>query len=543
MNFESLKIQKYLPLAAVLLIFLGILFRFHHITANDFVFYDEGYYLNWNRPLGEALSHHRFTGFDEFVKAVDAYSRRSLASGKALWFMLVDARFFFADVSEWFIARLWAAFLGVVTLGLTFLFARKFFNNDRIAWFAAALLAVLPSHVFYSRIGMQESLSTVLVLAGFYFYLFPATFKFWRIILAGVFWGLAYFSNYRLIMLPVLITFCELYLAFSLQRWPDFRRWLWAIVAFLACLIIGGNLNNGQNSVVIFSWVFHQASMASEQRDWLNIFSYPYYLFRLETFLFATFFFTNFYLFFKRDRRLLLPFALVLLQMAVFTCASEKGARYVGVVLPFMAMAVAYVIYELFIRSKDKVFRLTIFVLSIAMVVMMVHKSLLIVRSQSAYRSSASYIYALDSKAKFMSSQNYIQSLYAARGTNVHAVPSSFEVLINEYKDGYRYLVLCPQAYISLTENKQRFTPQLRGYLGFLVARFQPKKVYENFSPELLERFVLEHNENLPRSIRFLNSAKRQHFGVLRVYELDKIIPPMLAAIAKAEANSVEKKP
>ncbi|MCC6758151.1 MAG: glycosyltransferase family 39 protein, partial [Candidatus Omnitrophica bacterium] len=230
-----MSLQRVFVWCAGALILAGVIFRWAGINDSDFIFYDEGYYLDWNRPFGEALAHHRLTGLDEVSKAAYAYVSRCLASGKTLWFMIADSRIFFGGLEQWSFSRVWAAIIGVATLALTFLFAKKFFKNKNIALGATALLAVLPSHVFYSRIGMQESLSTILVLSGFYFYLFPPKFG-WRTFAAGFFWGMAYFSNYRLIMLPVMITFCEMYLAFSHRRYPDVRKWLWAILIFLLCV-------------------------------------------------------------------------------------------------------------------------------------------------------------------------------------------------------------------------------------------------------------------------------------------------------------------
>lgn len=527
---------KIFSIGVGLAIFIGIIFRFYQITESDFIFYDEGYYLNWSRPLGEALTTHKISDFKEFSKVVYEYMSRSLASGKALWFLLVDLRFFFGGLEQWYMSRLLAAILGVAAMGLTFIFARRFFNNVYIAWLATALLAILPSHVFYSRIGLQESLSTVLVLSGFYFYLFPARFN-WRTLAAGVCWGLAYFSNYRLIMLPLLITFMEIFFAVSSRSWPDFRRWLWAILAFLVCVFVGGNLYNGQNTIVIFSWIFHQAEMATGQFAWINVFSYPYYLFRLETIFFAVFFFSNFYFVKKWDLKFLLPFALVLAQMAIFTLASEKGARYVGVVLPFAVMMVAYAIFEFAKRFDNKICRAVLAVAVVLMGIMMTHKSFLLVCSHSDYRRSIAQIRRIDPQAKFLSSQNHIQNLYVTERADVRPIPNSFELFLRKYQSGYRYLILGPQIYVSFTQSNQRFDPPLRGYIGALMALYPPKKVYGNFSPALLERFVFEHNENLSRSITFLDHAQRRNFGVLRVYDLNEIVVPMLKMIVQTQGK------
>ncbi len=526
---------KFLPVVAGLLIIVGVVFRFYRITENDFIFYDEGYYLNWNRMMGEAFSHYHFTA-GEIPKAIFAYVSRCLASGKSLWFMLVDLRIFFGGLEQWYLSRLLAAMLGVLTMALTFAFSKKFFKSAHLAWFATALLAVLPSHVFYSHIGMQESLSALLVLAGFYFYLFPSQFG-WRTFMAGLCWGIAFFSNYRLIMLPVLMTATEILLALSQGRRLDFRKWLWTVLVFLLCVFVLGNFNHGQNTVIVFSWIFHQTNMAEAQWDWLNVLSYPYYLFRLETVLFALFFFANFYFLAKKDFKPLLPFSLVLVQMGVFTFASEKGARYVGVVLPFMAMAVAYCVMALWAQCKDKRLRQALLVAVVCMTGMMTYKSFLLIKDHSDYRTSMAVLYKADPQAKVLSSQNYVQNLFEKNHGDVREVPPHFENLIYDYKSGYRYLILCPQAYISLTESGERFDPRLLGYLGFITAHFPVQRTYSNFSPALLERFVLEHNENLGRSLKFLAQAQEKNFGAISIYDLKDILAPLLKMVVTPEGK------
>ena len=63
--------KKILPVLAGAVILLGIGLRFYRITEPDFVFYDEGYYLNWSRPLGELMATHHLKG-EDVARAVQA---------------------------------------------------------------------------------------------------------------------------------------------------------------------------------------------------------------------------------------------------------------------------------------------------------------------------------------------------------------------------------------------------------------------------------------------------------------------------------------
>lgn len=511
----------------------GLVVRFYNITSNDFIFYDEGYYLNWNRPLGEVLATHHLNG-EDLVKAFDVYVTRSLGSGKALWFLLTDSRFFWGGFKDLFFARFLAAIFGTVTLGLTYLFAKRFFDSSRVAGLAMSLLAILPSHVFYSRVGMQEALSTFLVLAGFYCYLFPRSFG-WRTLASGAIWGMAFFANYRLIILPVVVALAEIYWSFSLKERPAFRKYLWALLIFFACVFGIGSLKGGQNTTVVFSWIWHQADMAREQWNGINVFSYPYYIFRLETVLFGIFFFGNLYFAYRRQWRELLPFFLVCVQIGIFSFASEKGARYLCVMTPFMAMSVAALVHRLTAQKRF----LADFVLAcfLVMSVLMVQKSVMLAQHHSDYRSSAEFLLARDPGAKFLSTQNYVQNLYGEDQKHVEPCPHGFDELVKRYHQGFRYLVVCPQAYISWTEKNQRFHPRLEGYLEFITKRFKPVEVYPHFNEAMLERFVFDHNENLARSIQFLKIAARDKLGVLRVYDLAEVVPETLKALSAAPSG------
>ena len=85
--------------------------------------------------------------------------------------------------------------------------------------------------------------------------------------------------------------------------------------------------------------------------------------------------------------------------------------------------------------------------------------------------------------------------------------------------EGYRYLIVDPQAYISWTEEMERFNPKLITYLGFIERSIKPVKVLDNFSDEILERFVFDHNENLRRSIDFLKNNDG-FYGKIRIYDI-----------------------
>ena len=531
---QSRRTRSILLVLAVLLILFGVLFRFFHITNNDFVFYDEGYYLNYNRLVMYIIANHPPENFGDFFNAFGAFLRTSLASAKALWFLLVNSRIYFAGFDAWYFPRVVSAFSGTATLILLFFFARSFYGNSTVAWLAVVILAVYPSHVFYSRLGLQEALSTLLVLFGFFLYVVPARFGF-RAVLSALAFAAAFFTNYRLIILPGFYLVAEVWLAFCDKRPVDIRKMVWVTVAFFSLIFLIGSLDGGKNTYITFGWMFHQANLAKEQFHLINFFSFPYYLFRLDNWLLGGLFFGNVYLLYQKRYRAAFPFLCVCLQMFIFSFASEKGARYLCVMTPLIAMSVAYLLYILF--EEQPYNRVVWAMCGLAMISFMYLKSWSLAKSTSDYRTAAEFILSKGQQVKFVSTQNYVQNLYVSDPENVQPSPADFEGLFYLASQGYRYLVLCPQAYVSLAENNERFHPRLTEFLEFVRTHIKPLKVFSHFNDVLLERFVFDHNEQLLRSIRFLNQARVHGYGELRIYDLPQIVSEAISLMQRAKSS------
>ena len=515
-------LRKMLILLSVFLIGIGILMRFYHIATNDFVFYDEGYYLNHNRLFAELIRHNPPHGLSEIVHVMYSYVRLSLASGKGLWFMLVDSRIFFGGLEAWFFPRVVAAVAGVLTLCLVYLFAKRYFNSRWVGLISVGLLAILPSHVFYSRIGLQEALSTFLFLSGFYLYLFPKEFGI-RAFFAGVVHAAAFFSSYRLIILPILVAFSEVWTSLASGRRPNFRKYLWHTLTFFFLVFMIGNIHAGENTQITFAWMFHQAHLAQPQFELLNFLSFPYYIFRLESPFFGMLFFGNIYYLYRREWWNFFPSALACLQMILFSLPEEKAARYICVVTPFMVMAASSLVVFIFTGQKSKAVRVGLIVLSSLMFLTLLMKSLAIARIQSDYRTAMVYLTQRDPSAKVVATQPWILNLYVPNRKNVKNCPVRFEKLVHLYAQGYRYLLIDPQAYISWTEDELKFTHPLKGYLAFITSYIKPIKTYPHFNRTMLERFVFEHSESLARSLAFLRSHD-ETLGTLRIYDIRQCI-------------------
>lgn len=507
-----------------IVIVLGVALRFIHLRESGFFFYDEAFYLHHNLPVLEFIDKHQPQLWSDRLMAIEYYFRSALGSGKSLWFMAMDARYLWGGLYDWAFPKVLAAFFGVLALPLAYLFSRRYYASREVALFSVALMAVLPGLVFYSRLGLQEAMSVCLVLTGLYFYLFHRA-PGWKTIAAGVVLAAAFFANYRLIILPVLVGCIELWEGLALKKGVAARKFVWFALTFFACVVLIGNLLNGANTTVIFAWVFHQEEMAGGSFSWGNLLSYPFYLFLLETVLFAGTFFAGAFLTFKKNKGLALPVVLVLTQMVIFSLPSEKGARYLCVMLPFAVMSVAHVLLTTY-RSASAGFRPYIAGFTAIMLMGMMCKSIELVKARSDYEPAMRFIDQVVPDAKILSTQDQVQSLYVRPYDRVLPVPARFDRLAPLYAKGYHVLVLDPQAYVGLTSGV-RFKTDLRDYLGYIDAHMTPVKVFPHMNHAMLERFVCEHSENLVQSIRFLYAGDVARMASIRIYDLTGVVPRM----------------
>ncbi len=498
---------------------VAVLFRFWHITLNQFLFYDEGMYLGYNRRFLDLVAANPPKDIHELFIILGLMFKAALSTAKSLWFFLLNLRVFNLGPESWYFARLISAVAGIATIVVTFIFVNRYFQSIRIAFLSAAFLSLLPSHVFYSRLGMQESLSTLLFLSAVSVYALLRT-KNWSPIFAAVLLSCVFFTNYRMIIGPVFIVVIEIFEAFRTKRGIDWKRLLTCVGFFALIVFAVGSLYGGINHKVTFGWMSHQAQEAkTEEVGFLNFFSYPYYSFVLEGVFFAFLFWANLYLLIKKHYLKLLPFILVILQMGIFSLAAEKGARYLCVVLPLMAIAAAVAADHFLNFNRFK--KLSTLVIVLACTFMGV-KSFQIMTATTDYEHAVNLVLSHDSKAKIVSTQSLVEQLYVKNEDDVKECPKNLSDFLALYQQGYKYLILDPQVYISWTKDAHRFSPPLIDFLEFINEKVPPKATFAHLNKALLERFVLDHNQNLGRSISFLSEAFKSEYGKIKIYDIQE---------------------
>lgn len=508
--------SKFVWALSLFAIGLGIFLRFWHITSNQFLFYDEGMYLGYNRNFIELVAANPPRDIHELFIILGLMIKAALGTAKALWFFLLNLRVFIFGPKAWYFARLISAFSSLGTIALTYFFAYRYYRSKNIAFLSIILLSLLPSHVFYSRLGMQESLSALLFLSALYIYLFYQNRK-WSSVVSSLLLVCLFLTNYRMIVGPIFIVAIEFFESLRNRHAINWQRLIIHVGTFAAVVFIIGSLYGGVNRYVTFGWMFHQAQEAQSQRSFINIFSFPYEIFILEGFLFGILFWSNCFLVIKKQWSKILPFILVLIQMAGFSLAAEKGARYLCVVLPLMAIAAAVMIDHILHFEKIRKYLIGFVILTC---LSMAIQSFKIMQSQNDYARAVKLITEHDPKSGILSTQPLVEQLYVDNENSVKECPKNLGDFIDMYKQGYRYLILDPQVYISWTKDQQRFSPPLIDFLQSIYDDVPPLATMLHLNKVLLTRFVLDHNQNLIQSIKFLNNSSSHRYGEIRIYDI-----------------------
>jgi hypothetical protein len=521
-----------------LIAFIGLFVRLYHIHFNQFLFYDEGMYLGYNRAFLNLVANNPPHTLQELGIILSLMLKTALTTPKTLWFFILNLRVFFVGPEAWYFARLVSVVSGLATVVLLFFWSKRYFKSERLGYLSALILLILPSHVFYSRLGMQEALSTLLFLGAIYMYMLRDRIQ-WPFFVSALLLVCVYLTNYRMIIAPIFIAFIEAFSAVAVKnKRGQFKLSLinWQKIAvffasFYGLALLIGCLYGGANLQITTAWMFHQAEDAGGKFNPINFLSYPFYVFALEGIFFACFFWGNVYLIKLKEYQKLLPFGLVVLQMAMFSFAAEKGARYLCVVLPFMAAAAAVVLNEAWVKFVK--FRSWIVGLSSLALVGMVYLSTCLALASTDYENAVHFITDHDPQAVIVSTQPLVEGLFMADERRIVACPKDLASLAELYKNGARYLIMDPQAYISWTADGRRFSPPLIDFLEAVFKGVPPLGTFPHLNQILLGRLVLDHNEQILDSVSFLSKAQSQEYGKIRVYDLGSVFTALKSAHAQ----------
>jgi len=187
-----------------------------------------------------------------------------------------------------------------------------------------------------------------------------------------------------------------------------------------------------------------------------------------------------------------------------------------------MATAAAVIMDDCYNRYSKA--RRWVLIIGVLAVVFMVYQSASLSFAQTDYENAVHYIIDQDPQAVIVSTQPLVEGLYMADDKRIVPCPNDVFSLVSLYKKGAKYLIIDPQAYISWTVNGRRFSPPLDDFLEIMLKNVSPIKTFPHLNSVLLNRFVLDHNEQILDSLSFITHAKANEYGKIRVYDLGVVL-------------------
>lgn len=168
------------------------------------------------------------TGKDEFGKTLPLFFQSFGDYKNAVYIYSLVPFVFFGGLSE-FTVRLSSAVWGGLAVLLIYLFYRRFIDKNTATW-AALIMALMPWHIHFSRIGFQLISFPTLFLLGLYLYSKKSSRPIYQV-LSAVVWGANLYTYYAAkAFVPVFVVALT---AFDFFKKRDFKKSLVSLSVFL----------------------------------------------------------------------------------------------------------------------------------------------------------------------------------------------------------------------------------------------------------------------------------------------------------------------
>ncbi|MFH1359458.1 MAG: glycosyltransferase family 39 protein [Candidatus Omnitrophota bacterium] len=507
-----------------LIILAAVFFRFYGLPQQGLFFFDEGHMI-----YKAFLIQQTFTDHSKLL------SYASNIDSKSLWILCVS-------FLQWVFKAKWpvhlpvqvfSAFFGILTVILTYLFAKKYFKSETIGLTSAFFLALSSYHIFYSRLVLAESICIFLSMLSLVTYLKSFEDNKGRekfLILAGLIAGSAFlFNHYRVTLLPVFILLLECENSWKGSfRSCCFNKSASRFLVFLLALLIvllGGQILNSLfmlGGVYISSYFAAlTANISSHSFSFLDLREIPLfaiYLYEYEgalsLFLLAVGLFIL-----RKFPRLLLPVCFLFLQIFASSFVNEKGARSLAIVLPFYSMISGAVLIYLFTQWRKKaLFIMIIICLGILALVDRSSKACSILTFQSDMPKAVAYLNRYYPQSSLLTTNRPLVAAYAPDRQILNLSRISYQELPVLLKENYQVIVIDPQKLIDSRMGEHWAfldTPMVDPIEEYC----QPVKTFDHFNNLLFERFLFDHALNWRATLDILK-GRSQNAGKIEIYEL-----------------------
>lgn len=176
------------------------------------------------------------TGKDEYGEVLPL-SFKSFGDYKPGFYVYLDIPFIALFGLNELAVRLPSALLGITTVLLVYLLARKIFDSENVGLFSALLLAVSPWHIHFSRGAWETNVATFFITLGVWTFIKGLNSNMWLFISLVAFIASAYtYQSPRLIVPLLLLILLTKYWKYLIPRWKSLIKY--AIVLFILTLPI-----------------------------------------------------------------------------------------------------------------------------------------------------------------------------------------------------------------------------------------------------------------------------------------------------------------
>lgn len=517
----------------------AIVLRVYSLPSQGFMQWDEGLHALEGQFLADTW--HRLAG--QLLDPSQPPGGRPPTFVRPFHSILLSVGMLLGGTSA-FSAQLVSASTGVLTVLLVFLLGRSLYTAGT-GLLAAAFLAIMPLHVSYSREALSESNGIFLFTLSLLAY-WQAVRSRHRTMLAlvgtGLLLGLSVTTNLRIYIMPVVFVICELVLWLGERRQGrlDFMRRLLTI-AYSALIPVA-------LAFLFFWWLrsYYDAShlrlsspvvtyeeqlsgfwnqQNSFKRPFLGGIDLLYYPFVLWTFggsILISCLVVSLPMLFK-DRahavQSVLLLSWLLVPFVFYSVLTDKAPRFMAISLPSITLIAArgLIMTHDWLASRSSGLRtLRVFAALVAVAVVAGGgaASFAVAQEISGYPAAVAYLQERGVDRAIVGQALPVEFL---SGQKIEAVdiPDNLAILEKGYEQGFRYIVIDDQAYL---------TPQHRIVAEAIERRIQPVASF----PDTLKQsplFLLEHSEWMKVDLKTTMALYQEIRSVrgpsqVRIYEI-----------------------
>jgi len=513
---KAIHITRKSALYLLAIIALGAFFRFLNLPEQGLIFHDVGLII-------ERIKQYNWLA-QQPPNTILPYSYIDI---KINWLVLI----YFAQIvlnNIFLCAKFLASFFGILTVYLTYLTAKKFYQSETIGLLSAFVLSISSFHVFYSRIPLPDSAAMFFTLLTFLLY-FKATkernsYSGW----AGLTFAFALLTHFRICFFILYIFLFEIMIIFSKKSTIKnslIRLLTFALSTAVTLIIYELFLRYVLHISFFYTLWHHFDSYSIYQFSLQGFFSYFQYLYLYDgpivfLFLLLSLVFIN-----KKESpfyfQLICLTHIILVSFLVF-----RFPRVLSPILPYLSIIVGVSIYNAVnIAKKTQIKKLILFFICTSSLFIGYLKCTPLNSMQTDMGKANKWLKNYEPNTTGLLTTDKFVTYHYNQKDRVKAIRKENLLDLQYYnQQGYKFLLTNPTKYLfSTTGGYPNFGP-LTPLLSSIEESCKPLKTFPNFNSTTLERFF--HENSYPNLSDTLTVRKNidQYDPSIKIYDVASCI-------------------